>query len=267
MNIGICGYGIVGQGLGRFLGRRSSIRLTIHDKFDRRFANPEGYACFSKCDFVFVAVPTPTSSDGMSCDLESVHEVVSHIDVPMCIKSTIPPGTTVALVNRYKKSIAFSPEYMGEGPRHPWPETDSCGFVIVGGSKEVCRLVSTTMSAINPNLSVRITDAISAEMCKYMENCFLATKVIFMNQFHELCSAADLDFETVRDLFLLDSRIGTSHTFVTDDRGFGGKCLPKDVRALIGWARPYGGAPLLERVIEFNERIREQRRSTTACAP
>lgn len=71
-------------------------------------------------------------------------------------------------------------------------------------------------------------------MAKYMENTFFATKVTFCNQFYDLCLAMDVDYNKVRETWLLDPRIGRSHTFVyPDNRGYGGSCLPKDTAAII----------------------------------
>jgi UDP-glucose 6-dehydrogenase len=88
-----------------------------------------------------------------------------------------------------------------------------------------------------------------------MENCFLATKVAFVNQFFALSGCFNVDWEELRQLWLLDPRIGESHTTVTSERGFRGRCLPKDMAAIIAASRPFGGAPLLESVQEFNRSI------------
>jgi len=91
-----------------------------------------------------------------------------------------------------------------------------------------------------------------------MENCFLATKVAFVNQFYDVASSLNIDFAELRELWLADPRIGRSHTMVTDERGFGGACLPKDMKAIVAAVNRFGGAPLLEAVIEYNEKIRNR---------
>jgi UDPglucose 6-dehydrogenase len=88
-----------------------------------------------------------------------------------------------------------------------------------------------------------------------MENCFLAAKVAFVNQFFDIAQALGVDFDELRRLWLLDPRVGPSHTMVTPERGFRGRCLPKDMAALIAAMRPLGGAPLLEAVQAYNDRI------------
>ena len=68
----------------------------------------------------------------------------------------------------------------------------------------------------------------------YMENCYLATKVVFCNEFYDFAKKVGVDYNKLRETWLLDPRIGRSHTFVYDDnRGFGGSCLPKDTSAFV----------------------------------
>jgi UDP-glucose 6-dehydrogenase len=100
--------------------------------------------------------------------------------------------------------------------------------------------------------------AIEAEVIKYMENAFLATKVAFVNEFYEICRAVGAEWHTVREGWLLDPRIGRSHSAVfVDRRGFGAKCLPKDLRAIVAASTSAGYRPeLLAEVLESNERHR-----------
>jgi UDP-glucose 6-dehydrogenase len=88
-----------------------------------------------------------------------------------------------------------------------------------------------------------------------MENCFLATKVAFVNQFYDIATAMNVDFDELRELWLSDERIGRSHTLVTEERGFRGRCLPKDMKAMISLMRQFGGAPLLESVLAYNNEV------------
>ena len=96
-----------------------------------------------------------------------------------------------------------------------------------------------------------------AEVVKYMENAFLATKVAFCNEFFDLCSAVGVDYDWVRLLWLQDDRINPSHTLVTGERGYGGQCLPKDMAAVSATGRD-PGAPMaiLEAVQRANARHR-----------
>jgi UDPglucose 6-dehydrogenase len=255
MRIGIVGFGTVGKALHRFLARIHEV--VLYDKYLPIYNSPLHKEQINCCALVFIAVPTPTACDGISCDLRAVEEAVSWITPPICIKSTIPPGTTDKVCAAYGSRIAFSPEYVGESLEHPWKEVDSNGFVIVGGAITVFELVRRAYSeaTIRP-LTYHHTTATLAELCKYMENSFLATKVAFVNQFFELASFFGVDFDQLRSLWLLDPRIGAAHTVVTRERGFGGRCLPKDLRALIASVPLRERPSFLEAVLRFNEDIR-----------
>ncbi len=177
----------------------------------------------------------------------------------MCIKSTVIPGTVDRLTAVGHREIVFSPEYLGESLGHPWSEPDSCGFVIVGGTGKTVTLVTNAYRSCAPQLTFHYADARTAELCKYMENCFLATKVSFVNQFYEIAKVFGVSFEELRGLWLLDTRIGESHTRVEGERGFGGRCLPKDMTAIVASLSDHGGAPLLEAVLRYNSQLRSNR--------
>ncbi len=100
--------------------------------------------------------------------------------------------------------------------------------------------------------------AIEAEIIKYMENSFLALKVAFVNQMYDVARASEADWETVREGWLLDPRIGRAHSVVfPEDRGFGGRCLPKDLDAIRAYAQGLGvDASILDAVALANRRLR-----------
>jgi UDPglucose 6-dehydrogenase len=256
MNIGIVGYGIVGRALSKlFGGEGGSADVQIYDKFIQGMNAEDRKDAIQTCDLVFIAVPTPEGPGG-ACDVSAVEEVVSWVAPPMCLKSTLPPGTVDRLVERTGKRICFSPEYVGETRWHPWKGIESHGFVIVGGERKLCALVVTAYQAhLGPLVRYYITDARTAELCKYMENSFLATKVAFVNQFYDLAQAYGVDYHELREIWLADERIGRSHTIVTEERGYRGRCLPKDVAAVIQASRPFGGAPLLEAIDRYNDEV------------
>lgn len=256
MKVGIVGYGILGHALERVLAR-GKFDIVIYDRFKEPFNSKRTIDAINRCSLVFLAVPTNQISNTGECDLSQVEECVSWIQPPICIKSTIVPGTVERLRQAYGKRIGFSPEYLGEQPEHPWTEIDSAGFVIVGGSSEIQDLViSTLQGCLGPQVQFHRTDATTAELCKYMENCFLATKVAFANQFYDIARVLGVDFAVLRRLWLLDPRVGQSHSEVLPQRGFGGRCLPKDLRAIIAAMRDKGGAPILQAVSNYNDSLK-----------
>jgi UDPglucose 6-dehydrogenase len=256
MKLGIVGYGVVGKALAHvFQYEAGNPDLVIYDKFVKGMNGSGRRAALQRCDLVFVAVPTPEGPDGC-CDLSAIEEVVSWITPVMCVKSTVPPGTVDRLAAKTGKTICFSPEYVGETVWHPLKGIESHGFIIVGGDRSACKLVvQAYQQFLGPLPHYYITDARTAELCKYMENAFLATKVAFANQFYDIAQGLGVDYNELRELWLADDRVGRSHTIVTAERGYRGRCLPKDMASIIRIARQAGGAPLLEAVDRYNDEV------------
>ena len=212
------------------------------------------------CDIAFVCVPTPQAADG-SCDTSIVESVVGWIDGPViCIRSTVSIGTSRRLATATGKQIVFQPEYgPAETPDHPFNDLRNVRWVILGGETAATRKVARAWKSVyNSDIVIRQTTFEAAELCKYMENAFLAMKVTFCNEFYEIAERLGVEYDELRELWLLDPRIGRSHTWVhPDDRGFGGKCLPKDLAALIQFGSDTGEElPLLRGVVESNALVR-----------
>jgi UDPglucose 6-dehydrogenase len=250
-SVAIVGFGAVGR----------SMRLLFPDAVI--YDEPVGVGSreeVNACRFAFVCVPTPTDANGR-CETSIVEDVVSWLACDyIVLRSTVAPGTTDALAARYGKRVVFQPEYgPGETPDHPYADPRNVRWIILGGPKAWTRPVAQLYQGVfSAEITLQRTDAVTAELTKYMENAFLATKVAFCNEFFEIAERLGVDYNELRELWLLDPRIGRSHTWVhEDDRGFGGKCLPKDLEALLGMARELGYQPaLLEAVRESNEKVR-----------
>lgn len=250
MKIGIVGHGIVGSAMARLF-----TDAVIYDKFQAPHNTEERKAEINTCYLVFVCVPTPAAADG-SCDISAVRECVGWITAPMCMKSTVPPGTTESFQIETGKHIAFSPEHIGEHDAHPWREEGACGYVIVGGSTMVVHAVRNAYAAYKPNVQVITVDSPTvAEMSKYMVNCFLAVKVSMANQFKDACDLFGIDYEDARKLWAMDPRVTDTHTFVSKERGYGGSCFPKDTKSL-AFEAP-GLVTIIDAAIEYNGRIRK----------
>jgi UDPglucose 6-dehydrogenase len=111
-----------------------------------------------------------------------------------------------------------------------------------------------------PEIPIFQTDPTTAEMVKYMANTFLATKVIFGNEMSELCEKLGIKYEEVKQMVVSDHRIFDSHLDVTTEKGFGGKCFPKDTVALLGFGRKLKvDMSLLQSVWDKNLRLRHTR--------
>lgn len=127
------------------------------------------------------------------------------------IKSTVSPGTTEQLRIKTGKRIIFSPEYYG-GTQHC--NNFRFDFTILGGERKACiEVIQALQHVYDARHQFRITDSRTAELTKYMENSFLATKFPFASN-SILSLLKDVDYEELRELFVLDPRVNPSHTFV-----------------------------------------------------
>ena len=237
----IVGHGTVGQNLERDLGALSP---AIYDKY-KHIDTRNGKMKYS---VAFICVDTPYSED-KPCDISEVRNAIhdNAADVYV-VKSTVLPGTVDMLCAETGKNIVFSPEFYG-GTQHC--NNYSFDFTILGGDRKSCtRVIQILQRVYDARHQFRVTDAKTAELAKYMENCFLAAKVSFCNQFFNLAEHIGVSYEELRELFILDPRVGASHTFVYRDHPYwDSHCLNKDVRALAGTT----DAPFLDSVIRFNE--------------
>jgi UDPglucose 6-dehydrogenase len=257
--IGIVGYGIVGQAVEYgFKGEQ----IFIYDKYKDYLSLEE--VC-KKSEFIFICVPTPILEDGSGIDLSIVEENVDQIakyiegtDKIIIIKSTSVPGTTARLAKKYPNvNFAFNPEFLTEANfLEDFVNSDRC---VIGAFDDLTsrRLVSLYKQHF-PKMPIFQSDPTTAEMVKYMANCYLATKVIFANEMFDLCEKLGIKYEEVKKLTVADHRIFDSHLDVTTMRGFGGKCFPKDMMALIGLADQLGvETELLDTAWKKNLKIRK----------
>jgi UDPglucose 6-dehydrogenase len=214
----------------------------------------------NRARIAIVCTSTPSAVDG-SADVESVEEVVGWLESELIvIRSTVPPGTTDRLRESTGKRIVVAPEYVGEWTYPtPWDSPSAWPFIIVGGlPADTSEVVTFFASVLGPMRTYRQTSARLAELCKYMENAWLAMQVSFANEFWRIAVAHDVDYWELRELWALDPRVSKTHTMVNPSSpGFGGRCLPKDAKAIIMSSRAHGyDAELLAGMIEFNEKLR-----------
>lgn len=280
--IGIVGPGYVGMGIYRLFGGQvqamySPSGKSVPPEFKEvQKWNAENHEVFiyeardtkeaiNKCDLVVISAPTPMREDG-SCDTSKVEEAASWVTAPLVlIKSTITPGTTEKLNKKYGERFAFSPEYMGEGHyftpfwKYPDPiEMKYHSFQIFGGPRKVTQqIVDIFQRKMGPHVFYAQTDSRTAEIVKYMENSWGGMKVTFANEWFDICETLGVDYREVRELWALDSRVEKMHTAVfPDKRGFGGKCFPKDINAIVHEARKKGyEAEVMANVLKVNKKF------------
>ena len=147
--------------------------------------------------------------------------------------------------------------YVGETLGHPYK--DGCGWITLGGDSKNTQTVASFWSPIfHSSMRFHFVDWETAELAKYMENCFFATKIIFCSEFAAIAKVVGVDYHALREAWLMDTRINSDHTsYYQNDPGFGGKCLPKDLSAIIHNALTAGiSTPLLSTVQSINKKIR-----------
>lgn len=221
------------------------------------------------CDVAFVCVPTPNPGRG-ALDTSIVERVIAWLETPLIVlRSTVNPGFTDLMRQRYRRRIVFQPEYLGESVAHPLMHLRERTFLILGGEPADRReAIEVYQQVFNASVRIRQTDALTAELIKLAENRAIAHRVAEAQELYDLCEAAGVDYYTVREgVYQDDPRMSPYWTFVyAQERGFNSKCIPKDVYALTAYARQLH-APLevTEALLERNERY--LRRLTVAAAP
>ena len=247
--VAVIGAGVVGAAMQKLCGPETVMYDTkpgfCHDR-DK----------VNACDVAFVCVPTAMSGDG-SCDTSIVEDVVSWLETPLIVlRSTVSPGTTDGLRETFSKRVVFQPEYLGETAAHPFSNMAERTFVVLGGAPEDTSAVADIYQHYhNSMVQFYFCDAKTAEVAKYMENSFYAVKVTFVNEFYGIARAHGVDFNRLREVWLADPRISRDHTFVYPDaRGFSGKCLPKDLNAIVESSIQQGYRPkFMEATLARNE--------------
>jgi len=228
--------GFIGQG---WIGKNYS------DDFERRGLKVVRYALeapynknkgkIADCNIVFIAVPTPTTPTGF--DLSIVKCVLKFVGkgATVVIKSTLLPGSTEELQKEYPELYIFhSPEFLTEATAAydaANPQRNIIGMPI---NSEVYRKKAKEILKVLPKAPYEmICFSREAELVKYAGNCFLYTKVIFINLLYDLSQKLDCDWQIIRNAMVADKRIGLSHMdpLHKTGRGAGGHCFIKDFAA------------------------------------
>ncbi len=195
----------------------------------------------------FMCVGTPQQAHSPAADLSQVHGAVDallpHLDGGALLvgKSTVPVGTAAAIAERVSATgaaVAWNPEFLREG--HAVEDTLRPDRLVFGvrrvADEQVLREVYAAL--LNAGTPVLVTDFATAELVKVAANAFLATKISFINAMAEVCEATGGDIVTLSEALGMDPRIGPQ--FLRAGLGFGGGCLPKDIRAFMARAGELG---------------------------
>ena len=254
MRLVVAGYGFVGHAFERAVCCTNEV--SIFDPAKGYLANHHD---FEYAQALLVCVSTPQNKDG-ACNMNNVFEVVAMSpDIPILIKSTISLEGWEILKDAFpNKRICFSPEFL----RAESSEEDmqNMEYTIIAGDekdtpfwnnwvkKQVCWV----------DIDIHNCSVPEAITIKYAENSYLALKVSFFNQIYDFCNVTNQDFETVRKLLCLDKRINDDHSMVTEERGWGGHCFPKDTSAFLKTAEQYGyDLNILRTAVDYNKKVRK----------
>jgi UDPglucose 6-dehydrogenase len=198
-------------------------------------------------------------------DISDVNKVSDNI---VLLRSTVTPGTTRKLQEQFRNlRIVFNPEFLTE--RSAKYDFINQSRVIIGGGDmhhqkdDVERVGDLFRWRFGESIPVIETTWETAELIKYMCNCFFATKISFMNEMYQIAEECNVDWETALDGFVRDGRIGHSHMNIPGPDGkfgFAGSCFPKDIQAIINFGESLGiNMTTLNGVWEKNLEIRPER--------
>ena len=251
MKAAIMGLGMVGGALQQVL--KDPI---LYDP-PKKIGNKEE---LNNADVVFLCVPTPFVKGKF--DLSFVIQALNDLEGSkiVVLKSTVLPGTTDHLQKEYPQhKFLFNPEFLtavSADQDMKYPDRQ-----ILGYTERSFTIVQNIMMVLPLAPYESIIPAKEAEMIKYFNNCWFFTKVIYANQMYDLCDKMGIDYESVKLGASADKRMtGTSHLeiFHKGYRGVRGKCLPKDLDALVGFGDKNGvNMSLLKEVKSINTKLHE----------
>ena len=245
MKIGIAGYGYVGK----------AQELLLQDYHEIIVSDPakKQYGDLKHADAIIVCVSTPPHKYG-ECNISNVLDVLeSAPDVPILIKSTLSTEGWRRIAN-VNLNITYSPEFLRA---EFWQEDVKNNKDYYFGGSGTSFWGDIFRHALG-NINISIAKPEELVAAKALRNSFLALKVSFFNQIYDYCKDQNIDFENVRVVITDDPRIGSSHSYVTSDRGYGGHCLPKDVIATVRSAQSSGSRlTLLEEAHNYNGSVRK----------
>ena len=218
-------------------------------------------------EVIFNCVGTPSNDDG-SADLQYVFKVAETVgkfaDKPLILvnKSTVPPGTArrcqqiIKELNNNEIEVVSNPEFLREGAAvraFIYPDKIVIGTTSDKVFQKMKKVYSGRLRTYLPIIEV---DWETAELIKYANNTFLATKISFINEIANICDKTGADVKMVAMALGMDYRI--SPRFLNPGIGYGGSCFPKDVKAIVNTSKEKGyRARLFEEVIALNERQKQ----------
>lgn len=220
-------------------------------------ANFVSFEELAKCDIVFIALPTPFKQSTGECDTSIVEKCVAQLrnlnkDNLIVIKSTVPPGTTKKLHFSYG-NVWFNPEFLTEA--NAYNDFVNLEYQIIGANldneqlQEDHPLLQLYRDCYKQGImqckELNVMTSTSAEMVKYVKNCYLAVRLSYFNEIFQVCEKMDVNYDLVKHYVGLDPRIGNYYNTIDNEshRFYGKACLPKDINAFIHLSKKLGINP------------------------
>jgi UDPglucose 6-dehydrogenase len=243
------------------------LEKTLKEGLSKKFLISDDFSLLLDCELIFVTVGTPQRDDG-SIELGIIKDAIRKISQiigkskksqTVIIKSTVVPGTMKNVIlpilekgSRKKAGKEFglisNPEFLQESSAIK--NTKFPHLIILGGYQtQFMRKFGKFLTKIHPDTKIVVTNHQTAEMIKYANNSFLATKISFINQLSNICQKIpEVNVDEIAKAIGLDPRIGQQ--FLNAGPGYGGSCLPKDMKALINFSNKVGVKPVLLNAVE-----------------
>jgi nucleotide sugar dehydrogenase len=282
--VNIIGYGYVGSGMG-YLCKKNDVSFCTYDlvaksescalnNFDSLSAMVINSEKENDVNVYFVCVPTPNKENG-ECDVSIIKCVLKELseactkETLVIIKSTVEPGCCGSLSDEFVDlRVVFCPEFLREKTFED--DIYYAKFVLLGHhtshpEETKCLAEAVMKDLYKHNMDIEVISASyeECELFKYTINVFLSVKVWFFNEVHGLSDKLGIDYSKLKDLFRLDDRIGESHTGVPGHDGkygFGGKCLPKETKAMRYLQQKLGlDDKVLSEILRRNAEMREKK--------
>ena len=243
--IGIIGRGFVGSavefGFSPQTGCNAVVKIYDKDPSKSLHTLEE---TVNKSDFIFLSVPTPSNQDGsmhlgiLESALQDIQSVNKRKNNIILIRSTVIPGTTSKLCKKFTNlNIVFNPEFLTERSAK-FDFINQSRFILGGRKRNTTKVAELYRWRFGSSVPCIETNFNTAEMIKYMNNCFFATKISFLNEMKLIADKSEVNWELAVEGFVRDGRIGHTHLTVPGHdgkMGFGGSCFPKDVQAMINF--------------------------------
>lgn len=250
-HIGIIGRGFVGSAVEFGFSAQTgckNVEVRIYDK-DSSKSLHSLEETVNKSNIIFLSVPTPSNEDG-SINLSILHSALTDVsrintrtDNIVLVRSTVVPGTTRKFQEEFSNlNLVFNPEFLTE--RSAKFDFINQSRVVLGGDTKYTSVVAELYkNRFGHSLPVIETTWETAELIKYMNNCYFATKVSFLNEMKLIADKCGANWTDAIEGFVRDGRIGHSHMNIPGPDGklgFGGSCFPKDIQAMIAFAKELG---------------------------